>query len=563
MLLSILIFIGVLSFLVFVHELGHFLAAKACGIYVDQFSVGMPPRIFGFKWGETDYCVGALPIGGYVKMAGQEDAPLSEEERESTYGRVPEHRWFNKKPYWQKLFVLFAGPFMNLVIALVLYTIVAAVERDVTEAELSAKIGRVEAESSAARAPLYPYEPGKAFDSYGGVPAFVGWETGDVVLAIDERPLERYHDLVISAVLSKAGDIQYALIEREAGDGSAARYISKVTMAFLEEGDDYPRYGVTPFRTVLVVEIHEGMAAEAAGLEVGDIVTHVDGKRVGHTAFFQMMEEAAEGTEVTLGVLRKEARLEVPLTPGTIGRLRGIGLKVPKKETSTEIEVAFVEEKVKEASGLLRKDKIVAVNGEPMTHGALLAYQKEHPGGKLTLSIERPRILLGLIQSAKELELELDIEPVRAAGITMGVRKVARNFPVSQWIPEGYRQSVQALTTMKRILGKLFVGDVSPKQLGGPLMIGQVTSQAARFGWTALLDVTAFISINLFIMNLLPFPVLDGGQIVVNTIEAVRRKPLNQKFLEYFQFAGIILIISLMLYVTKNDVARWVEGLRP
>ena len=89
---SVLIFLLVLSVLIFVHELGHFLAAKACNVYVDRFSIGMPPRIFGFKYGETDYCLGALPVGGFVKTAGQEDAPLPEEERETDYGYLPPHR---------------------------------------------------------------------------------------------------------------------------------------------------------------------------------------------------------------------------------------------------------------------------------------------------------------------------------------------------------------------------------------------------------------------------------------------------------------------------------------
>src|SRR5512147_1887991 len=98
--LGILIFLAVLSTLVFWHELGHFIAAKVCGIYVDQFSIGMPPRLFGVKIGETDYCVSALPIGGYVKMAGQEDAPRSAEEREKEYAHVPPHRFYNNKPVW-------------------------------------------------------------------------------------------------------------------------------------------------------------------------------------------------------------------------------------------------------------------------------------------------------------------------------------------------------------------------------------------------------------------------------------------------------------------------------
>ena len=123
---GIIVFLLVLGLLIFVHELGHFVAAKACGVYCNRFSLGMPPRLIGFKFGETDYCLGALPFGGYVKMAGQEDAPMTEEEREKEYGHIPAHRWLNNRPLWQRVVVFAAGPFMNLVLAVILYAAVAA-----------------------------------------------------------------------------------------------------------------------------------------------------------------------------------------------------------------------------------------------------------------------------------------------------------------------------------------------------------------------------------------------------------------------------------------------------
>ncbi|GAG17799.1 unnamed protein product, partial [marine sediment metagenome] len=153
--MDIIIFLLVLGLLIFVHELGHFVAAKACGIYCCRFSLGMPPRLFGFTIGETDYCVGAIPVGGYVKMAGQEDAPLSEEEREREYGHVPSDRWFNNKPAWQRCVVLVAGPLMNLVLAIVLYALVAATGAEVMEIQVDSRIGEVVPGSPAAQAPMY------------------------------------------------------------------------------------------------------------------------------------------------------------------------------------------------------------------------------------------------------------------------------------------------------------------------------------------------------------------------------------------------------------------------
>ncbi|MGC9054993.1 MAG: site-2 protease family protein, partial [Candidatus Hydrogenedens sp.] len=155
MLFSILVFIVVLSILIFVHELGHFVSAKLCNIYVDQFSIGMPPRLVGIKIGETDYCIGALPIGGYVKMAGQEDVPLDEKEREETYGHVPQERWFKFRPLWQRYIVIISGPFMNFVLAIIIYIILVSKGTLMPEMEVDSKIGKVEENSPAFHAPLF------------------------------------------------------------------------------------------------------------------------------------------------------------------------------------------------------------------------------------------------------------------------------------------------------------------------------------------------------------------------------------------------------------------------
>lgn len=188
--MSILIFLLVLSFLVFFHEMGHFLAAKACNIYVDRFSVGMPPRVIGFKWGETDYCIGALPIGGFVKMAGQEDAPLTEEEREREYGSIPPDRWFNNKPVWQRMIVLLAGPVANLLLAVVLYGVLVGVGEQVPESVLSPRIGKVEKDYPAATAKLYKMASATDTPDMTGDPDAVGLATGRLD-CVDERCAHR------------------------------------------------------------------------------------------------------------------------------------------------------------------------------------------------------------------------------------------------------------------------------------------------------------------------------------------------------------------------------------
>ncbi|MCH7960316.1 MAG: site-2 protease family protein, partial [Candidatus Hydrogenedentes bacterium] len=200
-LFGIFIFLLVLGVLVFVHELGHFLAAKACNVYVDRFSLGMPPRVAGFKFGETDYCIGLLPIGGYVKMAGQEDAPLSDEEREGTYGHVPEERWFNKKPIYQRAIILAAGPLMNLVLAFGIYAFLAAVGTEVPMMEVEARVGLIETGSAASTAPMYRISDDNEKPDFSAPPDTEGWLTGDVILAVNGKKMNRFRDVVIEAVL--------------------------------------------------------------------------------------------------------------------------------------------------------------------------------------------------------------------------------------------------------------------------------------------------------------------------------------------------------------------------
>jgi regulator of sigma E protease len=555
--------------LVFIHELGHFLAAKACGIYVDQFSVGMPPRIFGFQWGETDYCIGALPIGGYVKMAGQEDKPLTEEERSEQYGSVPPERWFSNKPIWQRFIVLFAGPFMNLILAVVLYSVVAAMGGERPESEFSGRLGMISAESPAASAPLYPFEEGKALESYTDESqvAAHGWQTGDLVLAIDGDPVENFMDLAIAAILGGADVTHHVVIERVLPDNSIVRYVSPIQAA-LVEGAKMPRFGVAPFDSAYISDVMPDMPGAAAGLQPEDTIIGANGQWVDLSTFITMTEEVEEGDSMALKVLRDEQHLDIALKPATIGRLRGLVLGSTEKyergeEDKIIPEVLGLTDEFKEATGLQRKDVIVEVNGQPATLALMEELERTMPGETLTVKVQRPSILFGLIQRASEEKLSLPVEPVRAVGVLLARKLIPHQLPPSEWIPSGIHESYVALERTLLTVKGLMSGNVSPKEIGGPLMIGSVASQEARAGLYRLLKITAFISINLFVMNLLPLPVLDGGQIVIHGLEGIRRKPLSVKFQEHFQMVGLVLIVGLMLFVTSNDILRWINNFRP
>ena len=565
MITSILIFLLVLGLLVFFHELGHFLAAKACGIYVDRFSLGMPPRVFGVKIGETDYCIGALPIGGYVKMAGQEDVPLTDEERETTYGGVSPDRWFNNKPLWQRAIVIVAGPLMNIVLAVVLYGLIAAVGARVPESEIVCRIGAVAPDSAAATAPLYlakdgiPSDPNKAPDA-------VGWQIGDIIQTIRGNKVESVMDVAVEAILS-GGQACDVTLERPNADGTTTSYVSRVAPKVMKEGA-HPMFGVMPFDAAMVAEILKDSPAVGADIKKGDEILRVDGKPVDIAAFIRTTEQVPEGGTMTVDLLRDGKPHSVAIQPRTIGRFAGLSFSnaydpATGKGADGKVVVGGVSDEQKKASGLLSRDIITDVDGQPATPKLMYDIEQSRPDQTVVVKVVRPKILFGLLRPETSFSTQLKISSVRAIGIQLEPKMVFHRYEAARVPEQAWAESWRAIDRTIETLKMLIVGQVSPKDLGGPVMIGRIVTSAAEEGLAWLTRITAFISINLGIFNLLPLPMLDGGQLVLFSVESVRRKPLSNAFVERFQQVGFFLIISLMLYVTYNDVARWLADQIP
>lgn len=553
--LGILIFLAVLSTLVFWHELGHFLAAKACGVYVDQFSIGMPPRLFGVKIGETDYCVSALPIGGYVKMAGQEDAPLSEEEREKQYGHVPPGRWLSNKPVWQRHVVFAAGPLMNYALAIALYAFIACMGADVPEWEVMARIGNVDPQLSAATAPLYRVREGAALTEYQGPPDAVGWQTGDIIESIDGKAVKNITDVAISAILGGHDKTYYARVDREGPDGQVIQYISPICAA-IKEGETRPRFGVEPYRSAVVQEVLPDFPSAKSGLLKGDQIIRADGQPVDLDGFVRHTEKVAEGQAIRVQVKRGNEFLDFDLQTKSIGRVLGLRA-APLGEATPGLEVYDVSQEL-EKLGLKRKDVIASVDGKPATFELFRELERSQPGGKLQVEVKRPALFLGLKQKAGSFQIELPVTQVQAIGVSLASKTIFRRFTLAEAIPESFRQSYLDLERTLLTIKGLITRTLSPKDIGGPVMIYDVTSRAAQFGLMEVLRIMAFISVNLCVLNLLPIPILDGGQMVIHGFEGLFRRPLSLKFQERYQQVGLVFIVALMLFVTWNDIVRLV-----
>jgi len=560
---NIIIFLLVLSFLVFFHELGHFLAAKACGIYVDRFSIGMPPRVAGFQWGETDYCIGALPIGGFVKMAGQEDAPLTEEERTKEYGAIPPERWFNNKPVWQRIIVILAGPVANLILAVLLYALLAGMGKEVSESELSSRIGFVESGSPAAEAPLFAISrPGESVE-FSGTPDAVGFLPGDLITTMNGEKVDTIEAFIIKAILGGEGRSHRIEVERPIPGGGTQLLACRLTPVILD-GEERPRFGIRPFSPVLVGNVMEDTPAAEADLMPDDVIVRANGAFTSMEAFIALVQDLPEGESVALDVEREGETFPLTITPHTTGRFRSFTI-IP----STDSEdggpplVARVERAFQEETGLQRKDVITAIDGEAISYREASDLILNNPGKTFSITVARPSILLGLAQRSSVESFDLTVDSVRTIGIAIKEKMVLHKMPPGEILPEAFRQSWYAFATTVKTVKALALRDVSPKDLGGPVMIYQITTHFAQRGFGWLIGIMAFISVNLAVFNLLPLPVLDGGLLVINAIEGIRRKPMNPVFLEKFQMAGLVFIIGLMLFVTWNDVGRAVRDMLP
>jgi regulator of sigma E protease len=566
-LLKLLIFFAVLSLLIFVHELGHFVAAKLCGIYVKRFSLGMPPRVCGFKVGETDYCLSAIPFGGFVMMAGQEDVPLSEEEREKEYGGVPEHRWFMNRPVWQRLIVLVMGPLMNLVLAVLLYGLIAVVGAQVPESEVMARVGYVVEDSPALTAPMFKMN-GSAMPATTGTPDTSGWQTGDLIVSVDGKPISNIQDLAMAAILSGPNAMHDVVIDRETEKGEHERFLSPLAPKIIDESKR-PRFGVVPFDTVVVGDVAAGSPAALAGIQKGDVVRRADSHPIPLKVFFKHFEKLPEGGESKLDIERAGTPMTITVKPRTVGRILGLVALGDIARDGTEIMdkgvpvVREIPPELAGKTGIKRKDQIVEVNGQPATPQVLQDMVEKSPGGTVELRIARPAVMFGLLQKADTKTVSVAVDAVRDIGMTPQPRTVFQRYTLAKAVPKAWQESWLAVNRTVLTLKGLIFRDISPKDLGGPLMIYDVTTKAAEAGWDWLVRITAFISVNLFVFNLLPLPVLDGGQVVVNVLESIRRKPLSEAFLIRFQQVGIVMILALMVYVTFNDVVRKVTEMIP
>jgi len=528
--------------LIFVHELGHFLVAKGLGVKVVRFSIGFGPKLLSLTRGETEYRLSALPLGGYVKMAGEDP----------TQEVAPEDRGrgFLEQAPWKRLAIAFAGPGMNLVFPLVLYVAIGLAQNG--ELVAGPVVGSVAPGSPAAAAGLQPGDRIRSVLAPGEGAAAIRYfsDLRDVVSPHPGQPL--------TFVVERGGaQLPLTIVPATEDDSNP---VEKRTRGVI---------GVTPMYA-------SALAAPAAGLvsplQPLDLVVTVEGKPVRHAGDLAAAMAAAGCAPVAMEVRRgvgKErptvALRDVPsCAPG------GAPAVLPADPTVSAYLARVDPGSPAARAGLQRGDALAAVNGHPVRsyRDLNLLAREFKPGTAVQLSLLDGRTVALLPEGEPfkdELTREARTRPVLGfhledrVGLDLGAL-VVEEVPLRRGLGEISGLATAQLWEVVRLtvvgIGKIVTGDISFKTVGGPIMLFSIAAEAAEAGLGTFLFQMALISVNLGLMNLLPIPVLDGGHIVTAALEGITRRRLSLRVREVANWVGLALLLTLMIFVFGNDIMR-------
>jgi regulator of sigma E protease len=439
-------FLVVLGVLVAFHELGHFLAARWVGVKVLKFSLGFGPKIFGRKMGETEYLLSAIPLGGYVKLFGEDETEATTQEDRA--------RSFAHKGLWGKVLIVAAGPGFNFILA---YFI------------------------------------------------FAGWLATGAPL-----PVPTFQDL-------------------------------------------------TPDIEAMV----PGSPADTAGIHIGDRVSQVNGQDIStRTELFDAVAKS-KGQALTLEIKRGEQVKTLTVTPATApgpqvsAQEPGYYLGV---EEAPPLVTSVTPNSPAEKAGLQAGDHMVKIEDQTIhTWSQMTGIVKESPNRQLQVEVLREgrRISLTVTPSAEKATVNGQSVEVGKIGIAgPGGRSIIRSNTPLLALYDGLR-ATWGLTELTVVgLYKMIVGDISSKNIGGPLTIANISGEAASQGASNVIYLIAILSINLGVLNLLPIPILDGGHLLFFLIEGILRKPLGERQRELAQQAGLVLLVGVMVFAFWNDLER-------
>ena len=545
---AVIIAIIPLGFLIFIHELGHFWAAKRCGIKVNTFSIGFGPKLFGVQRGETHYKISLLPFGGYVQMEGENPS-----EQTGAPGE------FASASIGNRAFVVAAGPVVNLLFGILVYWIVFATGLNTHASRLIGGLTGM---------PLGEKEDiqiGWVADDGAG--AASGLMPGDTLISVNGDPI-RHFSIFQTRVLTSAGKDLELVVERD----GAPLTLSIKPDAIPSVRGDMGEIRVSSGSETIIHQLTADSPAAEAGIQTGDIIVSINGENIHNVPYFGygVWHSSADWIDEKYKALHKQINENRDaLMLGVRRADETLTLEMP---VEWRVIASVQDDSIAEAAGIQTGDVLATINGEPINATTLYA--------QLSTTANRP-IEIGLIRDgnpktatlsneteSSETDSEAVLFGLMWQTTLSGMQFAPKTAPLPEYgLVDGLGKGLEAtwltFTAVGRTLQQLIGGEVSPKHLAGPIGIANATSNMFnRLGLSSLVFFIGFISINLCIVNLLPIPIADGGQLLFFAVERIRGKPMPRKAQEIVQQITIVLLIAFFLYVTWFDGMSLIYDLR-
>lgn len=536
--MSALYFVLLLGGLIFVHELGHFLLAKAAGVRVLTFSIGFGPALIKKQWGDTLYKVAAIPLGGFVRMHGDEPGQEVPEEERSVA--------FNYKPLWKRTLIVLAGPVFNMLLPFFVFFFMFLTHGEL----LPAYIGAV---------------------TPGGPAWEAGVRPGDVITRMDGEEISYWWEMQARVNDSIDQELEITVVrgDEEKSFKVTPELAEVVLLRHVDLVEEEGRIQVTQVYVEPVVGVASAGVAYGAGLRNWDRVIRMNGQPV--KTFAELQRELKKSSKpVTLDVLREVPRGNLA---HALFNMPGDPIQITLDPAAGDLQLWDAEMVVHVVDagtvaadiGLKSGDRILTVDGKSyplwMIMEAELAalVESEHTIVWFDGTTEQSRSF-SLASKTEKGEFNEDRQVVVFGAHNHSRINIPDPIPNNSRLYYALRGSwIDTMGAFKVTLasvGGLVVGKVPIKEMGGPILIYDMASRTEKHGWPFFFNLMAWLSISLGVINLFPIPILDGGHLLFFAIEAVTRREVPLKIRQVAAYVGLALILLLMVVVFKNDIAR-------